>query len=53
MKPVNPPHFLIRARTNEMTRKEKIIAGQARSLGNREHIKITLPKAPWEKERTR
>jgi len=52
MTPINPPHFLIRARTNEMTFSQKIIASQARSLNNREDVKITLPKAPWEEEKT-
>jgi|DEB0MinimDraft_10_1074344.scaffolds.fasta_scaffold326830_2 hypothetical protein len=49
---MNQPHFVNRSRTNEMTFSEKIIAGQARSLGNREDVKITLPKAPWEEEKT-
>jgi hypothetical protein len=42
------PHFLLRPRVNEMTRKEKITAGQARSLLRRK-VKVTLPKSPWEK----
>jgi hypothetical protein len=44
------PHFLLRPRVNEMTRKEKITAGQARSLLRRK-VKVTLPKSPWEKNK--
>ena len=48
----NMPIFLRRPRLNEMTKAEKIIAGQARSIKKRKDVTITLPKAPWTKERT-